>query len=220
MASGFKQYDVEPPIYRNNLLTMLSHMNSIKYFLTLIKLTYITFPFYKEDNPNTARNSWNFYCAALCMPIMGFFWDAFSPFAYHYPALNDLQVVTGIVVRDERTKGGGHRVSETFKIKTADGQVLELTCTTLGNKCFDEPTWASYVNQPAKVWVYDDYAMQIEVAGQVAPWSGYENFKRVRTRNHFPFFFWISFPFMVWALRRSWRLYAHKAKALLAPSFI
>ncbi len=193
-------------------------MNSIKYFLKLIKLTYITFPFFKEDNPNTARNSWNLYCAALCMPIMAFFWDAFSPFTYHYPALNDLQVASGVVVRDERTKGGGHRVSETFKLKTTDERLLSLTCTTLGNKCFDEPTWASYVNQPAKVWVHDDYVMQIEVKGQIPNGSTYDDFKRSRTRKKFPFFFWISLPFMLWALRRSWRLYAHKAKALLTSS--
>jgi hypothetical protein len=195
-------------------------MQSIQYFLKLIKLTYITFPFYKEDNPNTARNSWNLYLAAFFFPIAGgIFSDAFNSFNYHYPNFNELHITHGVVIRDERTKGGGRNVSELFKIKTPTAGEFTFICTTSGGKCFEDSEWDGYVNQPATVWSSDGYAMQIQINQQIPKMRDYQFLKKARTSKQFPMFFFLASPFIIWALRRSWRLYAHKAKALIASSF-
>jgi hypothetical protein len=72
------------------------------------------------------------------------------------------------------------------------------------------------MNQSAKVWNYDGYAMQIQIEGQIPKKRDYEHMKWARTSKNSPIFLYLFLPFTLWALRRSWKLYANQAKGLMA----
>lgn len=180
--------------------------NILKFFW----LTYFKYPYLDIKKGLTMTFLLNFI---VLPPIIGLVMDFSNPFTAPWEPdllqLSEAEVHEGVVFRD-RDRGSKNR-SESFKLQTAQGEKLYFRCHLYGLKCFDNAEWDGFVGQPAKVWSYKDWALQIEVNGRSPEYGSYEHFAKLYKSRTIDFLLWISRFFLACLLVRSTLRYSRVA---------
>ncbi|HLA36506.1 MAG TPA: hypothetical protein VJ001_16715 [Rhodocyclaceae bacterium] len=164
------------------------------------------YPIRREKNPISLAMNYLCYNFIFIFGFMGLFFAHPDIPADKFPSLEQTTVVEGRIIRHPSLRGGSKYVSEPLGIETATGPIFKQ-CTTLGVSCLEFDEWKYIESRPAKLWFWNEWAIQLEVDGVVPKRLTYEHKKKVFTSNPAIVFVWLIGIVIVYMLIRISRRY-------------
>lgn len=157
--------------------------DTLKSILTFLTLFFWVLPIRRETDSKRSTDIKFSYGMLVLAVVLYFFYSEPYVGPKEFPELSKLPVVEGVLIRHP-TRRSGRYSSEPVGIRTAKGNVFK-ECTTMGLHCFAGPDqetkdWQTYFGQPARMWYWNEWVVQLEINGRIPEKLSYE---RMRNRH-------------------------------------